>query len=33
MFEAQRTGRAGRYGKRGTGSDLVPAVMHTEDFT
>jgi len=33
MFEAQRTGRAGRYGRETQANDLVPAVTHTQDFT
>jgi hypothetical protein len=33
MFEAQRTGKAGRYGRGAQANDLVPAVTDTEDFT
>jgi hypothetical protein len=32
MFEAQRTGRAGRYGRETQANDVAPAVTHTEDY-
>jgi exopolyphosphatase/pppGpp-phosphohydrolase len=33
LFEAQRTGRARRYGREAQANDILPAVTHTEDFT